>query len=63
MANNPQDLEALKDNICEAIYNIQQRELQQVSKICLKEFRHVSQQRADILNIFYDGDYSMNYYI
>jgi hypothetical protein len=25
-------------------------------KICLKEFRHVSQQRADLLNIFYDGE-------
>jgi hypothetical protein len=32
-------------------------------KICLKEFRHVSQQRADILNIFYDGEYNINYYI
>jgi hypothetical protein len=32
-------------------------------EICLKEFRHVSQQRADILNIFYDSEYNMNYYI
>jgi hypothetical protein len=32
-------------------------------EICLKEFRLVSQQRADILNIFYDGEYSINYYI
>jgi hypothetical protein len=32
-------------------------------KICLKEFRHVSQQRADILSIFYDGEYNINYYI
>jgi hypothetical protein len=31
-ANNPHDLEALKQNIREAIYNIQQRELQQVSR-------------------------------
>jgi hypothetical protein len=30
-ANNLHDLEALKENIHEAIYNIQQRELQQVS--------------------------------
>jgi hydrogenase maturation factor HypE len=30
-ANNPHDLEALKQNIREAIYNIQQRQLQQVS--------------------------------
>jgi hypothetical protein len=27
-ANNPHDLEALKENIREAIYNIQERELQ-----------------------------------
>jgi hypothetical protein len=32
-------------------------------EICLKEFRHVSQQRLDILNMFYDGDYNINYYI
>jgi hypothetical protein len=31
-ANNPHDLEALNQNIREAIYNIQQRELQQVSR-------------------------------
>jgi hypothetical protein len=30
-ANKPHDLEALKQNIHEAIYNIQQCELQQVS--------------------------------
>jgi hypothetical protein len=30
---------------------------------CLKEVRHVSQQRADILNIFYDGEYRFNYCI
>jgi hypothetical protein len=29
----------------------------------LKEFRHVSQQRADIFNFFYDGECSINYYI
>jgi hypothetical protein len=31
-ANNPLDLETLKQNIREAIYNIQQRVLQQVSR-------------------------------
>jgi hypothetical protein len=31
VVSNQYDLEALKDNIREAIYNIQQRELQQVS--------------------------------
>jgi hypothetical protein len=34
--NNPHDLEALKQNIREAIYNIQQRELQQVSRNLFK---------------------------
>jgi hypothetical protein len=33
------------------------------SENCLKEFRHVSQQRADILNILYDDEYNINYYI
>jgi hypothetical protein len=59
-AYNPHGLEALKQNIHEAIYNIQQRQLQQVS---LKEFRRVSQQRADTLNIFDDGEYNINYRI
>jgi hypothetical protein len=70
-ANNQYDLEALKQNIREAIYKIQQREFQTVSRTlfkriqaclaCLKEFRNVSQQRADILNIFYDDEYNINY--
>jgi hypothetical protein len=30
-------------------------------EICLKEFRHVSQEGADILNIFHDGEYNINY--
>jgi hypothetical protein len=37
--NNPHDLEALKQNIREAIYNIQQRELQQVSRNLLKRIQ------------------------
>jgi hypothetical protein len=32
-------------------------------EIYLKEFWHVSQQKADILNIFYNGEYNINYYI
>jgi hypothetical protein len=35
-AKNPHDLEALKRNIREAIYNIQQSELQQVSQNLFK---------------------------
>jgi hypothetical protein len=38
-ANNPHDLEALKQNIREAIYNIQQRELQQVSRNLFKRIQ------------------------
>jgi hypothetical protein len=56
-ADNSHDLEALKQNTDEAVNIIQQCE------ICLKEFRHVLQQRADILNIFYDDEYNINYYI
>jgi hypothetical protein len=37
--NNPYDLEALKQNIREAIYNIQQRELQQVSQNAFKRIQ------------------------
>jgi hypothetical protein len=50
-ANNANDLEALKHNICAAVYNILQHELQGVSQNLFKEFRHVSQQRVDILFI------------
>jgi hypothetical protein len=38
-AKNPHDLEALKQNIREEIYNIQQRELQQVSQNLFKALR------------------------
>jgi hypothetical protein len=31
-------------------------------EICLKEFRHISQQRAEILDTYYD-EYKNNYYI
>jgi hypothetical protein len=37
--NNPHHLEALKQNIREAIYNIQQRELQQVSRNLFKRIQ------------------------
>jgi hypothetical protein len=32
-------------------------------EISLKKFRHVSQQRADVLKTIYDGEYNINYYI
>jgi hypothetical protein len=38
-ANNPHDLEALKQNIREVIYNMQQRELQQVSRNLFKNIQ------------------------
>jgi hypothetical protein len=47
--NNSHDLEALKHNICGAIYSIQTTgNCNKFPEICLKEFRHVSQQRVDI---------------
>jgi hypothetical protein len=57
-ANNPHDLEAIKQNICEAIYTSGSMKCNKFPEICLKEFRHVSQQ-----NIFYGGEYKINYYI
>jgi hypothetical protein len=41
--------------------NIQQYELQQVSGNLFKRIQQVSQQRADILNIFYDDEYTIDY--
>jgi uncharacterized protein (DUF1015 family) len=38
-ANNPHDLEALKQNVSEAIYNIQKRELQKVSQNLFKRIQ------------------------
>jgi hypothetical protein len=37
--NNPHDMEALRQNIPEAIYNIEQRELQQVSRNLFKRIQ------------------------
>jgi hypothetical protein len=62
-ANNPHDLEALKQNIREAVYNIQQRELQQVSRNLFKRIQAYLTAEGDILNIFYDGEYNVKYYI
>jgi hypothetical protein len=61
-ANNLHDLEALKQNICEQFTTFSNVNYK-FPEICLREFRHVSKQRADILNIFYDGKYDINYYI
>jgi hypothetical protein len=48
-ANTPHNLEALKQNIREAIYTTFSNVYCNKSpEICLKEFRHVSQQRVDI---------------
>jgi hypothetical protein len=58
-ANSPHDLEALKQNTREAIYNIQQCELHHVSWNLLTRIQTCL--TADILNIFYDGEYNINY--
>jgi hypothetical protein len=60
--NNPYDLEALKQNINEQFTTFSNMNCNKFSKICLKEFRHFSQEKAGILNI-YDGEYNINYYI
>jgi hypothetical protein len=52
----------VKQNIREAILQHSVTWIE-VSRNRLTEFRHVSQQRADILNIFYCGEYEINYYI
>lgn len=62
-AYNPLDQEALKQNIHAAVETFSNVNLQQFPEVCLKELRHVSQQKMDILNIFYDGEYNNNYYI
>jgi hypothetical protein len=62
-ANNPHYLEALKQNIPEAIYNIQQCELQQVCRNLFKRIQTCLTAEADILNTFYYGEYNINYYI
>jgi hypothetical protein len=63
-ANNEHDLDVLKQNIHEAIYNIQQRDSQQVFQNLFKQIQlHVWKHRVDILNIFCDGEYNINYYI
>jgi hypothetical protein len=54
-ANNPHDLEQFT-----TFSNVN---CNKFPVICLKEFRHVSQQRVDILNIFNGGEYHINYYI
>jgi hypothetical protein len=41
-ADSPHDLRALNQNIRESVSNIQQRELQEVSRNLFKEFRHGS---------------------
>jgi hypothetical protein len=58
-ANNPHDLEALKQIIREEIYNIQQSELQQVSGNVFKRI----QACLTAEGIFYDGEYNINYQI
>jgi hypothetical protein len=54
-------LEVLKENIPEAFYNIQQCEFQQVSWNLFKRIQ--AGLTADIMNIFYHGQYNINYYI
>jgi hypothetical protein len=56
-------MEALKRIFVKQFTTFSKVNCNKFPEIYLKEIRHVSQQRADILNIFYDGEYSINYYI
>jgi hypothetical protein len=58
-AHNPHDLEVLKYNIHEAVYNIQQCEFQQVSRNVFERIQACLAAKGSILNIFYGGEYSI----
>jgi hypothetical protein len=60
-ANNPHDPDALIQNIHEAIYNIQQRELQQLSRNLFKRIQECHTAEGSHLNIFDNGEYNINY--
>jgi hypothetical protein len=62
-AKHPHALEALKQNIREAVYNIQQCESQQVYRNLFKIIEACLTAEGKHLNIFYDGEYNINYYI
>jgi Leu/Phe-tRNA-protein transferase len=61
-ANNLHDPEALKQNIREAIYNIQQCELQQVSKNLFETIQACLTAEGRHFEHLY-GEYNINYYI
>jgi hypothetical protein len=62
-ANNPHHLKAVKQNIRESIYNIQQRELQQVSRNLFEKIQVCLTAEGRHFNIFYDAEYNINYYV
>jgi hypothetical protein len=61
--NNPRDLEALKQNVLEEVYKIEQYELQQVSLNLSKRIQACLTADGRHFNILYDGEYNVNYYI
>jgi hypothetical protein len=61
-AINPHDLEALEKILVKKFTTFSNVKCNKFPEICLREFRHVSQQRTDILNTFYDGEDNINYY-
>jgi hypothetical protein len=62
-ANSSHDLEALNRIFVKQFTVFSILNCKRFPEMCLKEIRHVSQQRVDILNIFYGGEYNINYYI
>jgi hypothetical protein len=61
-ANNPHGLEDLKRIFMKQFTSFSNVNCNRFTKICLKDFRHVSHQRAGIL-IIYDGEYNISYYV
>jgi hypothetical protein len=54
-ANNAHNVKALNRIFTKQFTTFNNVNCNKFPEVCLKEFRHVSQHRADILNIFYDG--------
>jgi hypothetical protein len=58
-AKKPQYLESMKQIFVKQFTTFSNVNCSTIPEICLKEFRHISQQRAVILNIFYDDEYNI----
>jgi hypothetical protein len=63
-AKNPHNLEAMKQNIREEIYNIQQTKLQQISRYLLERIQAcLTSDGRHFEHFFYNGGFNINYCI